>query len=372
MAQLPNPRYPYSQLTAQELIDQAFMYIGVLPADQDVKKAKVALNALNEILYKWVNQGILQYNEQTIPIKLQNDVVAYQLPPNIYDIYDVTVASVGRQRIGTPFSSSGVATNAFDENILTSCVQTAPDGNLGILFTINPITQPTLPVVNYVGVLSGTTTDYTLVIEGSDDNTNYIPLHTDPRTQPFVGAPSLSNIVWYNINTPRPYTYLRIRETGGATLNIRELYFETQQNSRYITGIGRSEYMQFSMKMNPGTPSLYCMYKNNNNIVLNLYGVPSQLPAIQDFSSQMPFYNYLICRGVSLTMSITYLKNPLDINPRFIGALRTELSAQLALIYMPDKAQMLKSEAVEAFMHSITNDNDAGKLKFQLNNYRVR
>lgn len=374
MAQLPlpNPRYPYSKLTAQELIDQAYMYIGVLPADQDVKKAKIALNALNEILYKWINKGILQYNEVTLPIKLQNEVVAYQLPENIYDIYDVTVASVGRQRIGTPFSSSGVASNAFDENILTSCVQTSPNGNLGILFTIDPINQPTIPVINYVGVLSGTTTDYKLVIEGSDDNVNYIPLETDVRTQPFNGSPSISNIVWYNINTPRPYTYLRIRETNGGTLNIRELYFESQVNSRYITGIGRSEYMQYAMKMNPGTPSLFCMYKNNNNIVLNLYGVPTQLPLIQDYTPQMPFYNFLVCRGVSLTMSITYLNNPVDLNPRFIGAIRSELSAQLALIYMPDKAQMLKAEAAEAFMNALTNDNDGGKLKFQLNNYRVR
>lgn len=366
---LPNPRYNYLDLTLQELIDQAFLYVEVPPANIDQLKVKTALFAANEILSTWINIGVLQFNEIIQPVKLENNVLSYALPKEVYDIFDVTVCTLGRQRAGNPYSTAGGnPVFAFDDNYDSACTQTEINGSLGILF---PTIDGSVPRVDYVGVLSAVDAEYTLTIEGSNSTDNFIPLLENIRTQEFKGIKSPSGIVWYALKTPKPFSYLQIRETGGATLNITELYFETYINSRYIQSIGRSRYMQISAKSGLGSPSLYSMQKNNSFITLNMYGVPSNLPVNQDFGSTQSFQNFLVCRGASLPFSLNYLNNVLNLNPRFIGALRAKLTAELAAIYKPDKLAFFKAAADEVFTKSLYNDSDGGGLRYTLENYRA-
>lgn len=367
---LPNPRYNYTQITARDLIDQAFLYVGISPAEIDQLRTKSALFAINEILSSWINKGILQFNEAIIPIKLQNNVASYTLSENIYDVYDVTKASVGRRRTGLPYSTAGGdAASAFDDNFNTSCVQTSPNGSLGFNF-LDPET-PEYPRIDYVGVLSGTNSEYTLIIEGSDDQITWVPLLENTRTEVFKAYKNASGIVWYSIKSPQPFKYLQITETGGATLNITELYFETYINSIYITGIGRSNYMQIAAKMTQATPSLFSMAKNKDNITLTLRGVPNNLPVNQDYTNNSFANNFLICRGASLNYTVNYLHNPLEINSRFIGALRSALSAQLSILYKPEVAELLRAESIQMFNKALANDNDGGSLYFQSTEYKA-
>jgi hypothetical protein len=365
---LPNPGYNFKDLLVHDIIDQAYLYLGITGAEQDVKKAKIALFALNEILARWINKGVLQYNELVIPVPLQNNVSTYALTSNIYDIYDVTVASMARHREGTPFSSSGVAQNAFDDSFTTSCVQTSENGYIGMQFT-----EDIKPVINYVGVLSAVNTTYELTVEGSNDNSNWDELYVSTRNTEFKAKRDKSGIIWFDLLTQAPYEYLRIRETGGATLNITEVYFQSYINSRYIKGIGRSDYMQLSNKQTPGMPSQYSMEKNNDVITLTLYAVPSGIGDDDSYSAARTYYpyNYLLCRGVSLTHSVNYLKDRININSRFISALRTALTAQLSLIFQPEKAQAFMLEAENTFKLALQNDNDLGGFKFHMRSYRA-
>lgn len=369
---LPNPRYNFTTISAREIIDQAYLYLEIIPAEIDQLKVKSALFSLNEILSTWINKGILQFNEEIFPVKLQNKVLSYNLSPEVYDIYDVTLASVGRQRNGTYSSSAGgIAQNAFDDDLNTACTQTSPNGSIGIIFSpLNASDSFYPPRVDYVGVLSAVDAEYTLVVEGSSDNINWQPLVTNVRTQVFKGIRNESAIVWYAVKSAIPYQYLRIRETQDATLNITELYFETYINSRYIEGIGRSRYMQISARGNAAAPSLFCLYKNNNFLTINLYGTPSNLPVNQDYANLQGWQNFLICRGSSLTYTINYLKDPVNINPRFIGSLRSMLSANLALQFKPEKAAMLQQIADETFRAALYNDSDGGKLFLSTRNYK--
>jgi hypothetical protein len=364
---LPNPRYNYTQITARDLIDQAFLYVGVSPAEIDQLKTKAAIFALNEILSSWINKGVLQFNETIIPVKLQNNVASYTLSDNIYDVYDVTKGSLGRRRNGNAYSTAGgTPANAFDNNFSTACIQTSPNGSLGIEFL-----DAENPRVDYVGVLSGSNTDYTLTIEGSDDNQNWIPLLENTRTQPFKAYKNESGIVWYALKSPQPFKYLQIRETGGATLNIVELYFETYINSIYIAGIGRSNYMQISAKMTPATPSLYSMAKYKNNITISLRGVPVNLPTDQDYPGNSYSNNFLLCRGASLSFTVNYLHNPLEVNSRFIGSLRSALSYQLSILYKPEVAEVLRADSIDIFNKALANDSDGGALYFQKTSYKA-
>lgn len=364
---LPNPRYNYTSITARELIDQAFLYVGVSPAEIDQLKTKSALFAINEILSTWINKGVLQFNETIIPIKLQNNVPSYTLSDNIYDVYDVTKASVGRRRVGVFYSTAGGNPDAaFDDNFDTSCIQTEPNGSLGIQFT-----EAEVPRVDYVGVLSGKNTEYTLTIEGSDDQITWVPLLENSRTESFKAYKNATGIVWYALKSPQPFKYLQIRESGGQTLNVTELYFETYINSINISGIGRSNYMQISAKMINSTPSLYSMAKYKDKITISLRGVPNNLPVNQDYSNDSSVFNFLLCRGASLNFTVNYLHNPLEINSRFIGALRSALSAHLAILYKPDVADILRAESIETFNKALANDNDGGSLYFQRTEYKA-
>jgi hypothetical protein len=124
-----------------------------------------------------------------------------------------TVQDTARVLSGYGFSSSGNAANAFDENNLTACTQTAPNGYIGYNFNGTPN-------ILWTGILSAATLTYTLVIEYSFNSMQWMEYTTIPaQTYPS------SEIVWLTGDGYPSGSSWRIREVGGATLNISELYF---------------------------------------------------------------------------------------------------------------------------------------------------
>jgi hypothetical protein len=370
MADLPNPQFRYFDITVREIIDLACAHVGIDPFQEETLVVSRAVSFLNEILLSWMNQGIIQYTQRILPVKLKNNMFTYPLPKEIVNVFDILIASFGRQRLGTYLASSGNASLAFDDNMTTSCQQTAPDGYLGIQFkTETSAVDNTFPRIDMVGILSAKKALYELVLEGSVDNINWVPLFENTRKQYYSGILDTTEIVWLRLDAPQPFEYLRIREIGGETLNIAELYFETYINKTKIDTVDRSTYTQLYTPLFNTTPSQVCPQKQNDRIYLSLNGNPQYLKIDQDYGTAGAQNNFLYMRAEQLPFSINYVHATLDLNVRFHSALRKALAAMLASVYAPDKWPMLDAIAKEEFSNTMKFDSDNPKIKFTMPNY---
>lgn len=347
-------------MSVSKLIDNAFLLAGVEPALIDDQKIETALFHINLILTQWVNDKVLQFNEIILPVQLENNVPSYELPIEVYDIYNVSLTQCYRQRTGLVFSTAGGnALNAFDGDLNTFCTQTEPNGYIGI-----ELVSP--QIVSFVGIASAFTTEYQLLFEGSLDGVSWIPLYRMDRPQVFSELPTSQKTVWFNLNTPGNYSYYRVQNLGNIPLNIREFYLETYVNSRAVNGISRSDYQDLSAKYVASQVSLYSLVKTNNNIFINVYGLPTNVSPNQEQDNSAGNYNFILARGAKFPYDVRYLKYPLDLQRRFIPSLFFKLAFVLAMYYKPEKAESIMSIYNAYFKTATGTDNDKGGLLFQV------
>jgi hypothetical protein len=228
------------------------------------------------------------------------------------------------------------ANNAFDGNSTTSCVQDIANGNISYDYGAN-VTQQ----INFVGIQSNADRAYSIIVESSIDNANWLPLATIP-TADFVK----DNIVWIDILIPIDARAYRIRETGGATLDIQEIYFNNNILDMPISNVSRYNYFTYPNKRLQSRPSVYYLHRKITP-VLYLWPAPSNL------------YN---CLQYSYTQMIqdtgAFYTNALQIPSRFYATLIWGLTYQLALKYNPQQAAQFKSEYEQSFQLATKEDSE--------------
>lgn len=299
---------PQSEL----LIRDAYERVGILESELTQEKVLSAQRSLNFILQSWINKGLNLWTVKQAMLTLVNNQSSYILPPELYisDILEATLRTSNRNLGGTAFSSSYVVDhgpdNAFDGDPLTYCQLSTTNGNIGYQWT-NPY------AISMVGIQSYSDETYTLVCEYSNDGTNWntalaIPAQVYPA----------GNIRWFVIPVPTSATYFRVRETGGATLIISELYFNTMVYDTILTRISRAEYISYPNKQSTGRPS--CFYVDRQiNPVLYVWLTPNQ------------YYNNFFYTYVEQIEDIGTLINSAQIPARFLEALCSKLAHMLSL-----------------------------------------
>lgn len=122
-----------------------------------------------------------------------------------------------RPVVGTPATSEmGTAANAFDGDPATDCTQTAPDGNISLDFGVGAS-----KTIVRVGLISAVTRTYELEFEYSDANAMTWSTALSVPSQSYT-----ADIEYYfNLSLPINARAWRVRETGGATLNLAEVFF---------------------------------------------------------------------------------------------------------------------------------------------------
>lgn len=362
---IANPPYEFSDITFETILDFALNLNGLDESTATPNLVEFVRTTLNSILTDWINLGVLQFVQGNTIVKLQNNLIRYPLPNHICDVYDINVATMGRQRTGSPYSTAGGSPNlAFDGNLTTSCQQTSPNGTLGINFSIEGGNNR---IVDYFGIISRFEATYKLVLEGSNDNVNFVPLYVMTRPTKFSGILSENYISWFEIDIPDSYKYLQIRETGGATLNISELYFMTYCNSIDRKMRGRSDYMQITNRNTPSFPNTFTIEKGNDHLTLASYGAPTNLPEVQDYQPNMAYFNYALMRVVSFPFNVNYLSYPININRLFIPSLMKFVAANVALQTKNYQLyQLLLADASESFKYAKINNSDLGGMNFTI------
>jgi hypothetical protein len=347
-----------SKVSALDLIENSFRFCGVDLTTIDIE-TNFALYLLNEILISWSNLPTIQFNELMQVVPLENSVPTYELPNNIYNVLEANRVKLVRQTVGAPFSTQGVAANAFDGNLSTACTFTyGPLSELGIVLAEDA-------VINYVGISSAVAGSFIFKIEYSFDGISWETAATNtPREEDYKAFPSKKNIRWFSINAPQKAPRWKIVCYSETAPSIRELYFMTQENSIYLGAISHSTYMAIPAKDTKGTPTSYAINKNVENPYITVWPVPSDL----DSPTTVNIYNYLVLRALKFPLDINFITRPLDINSKFLGCLRKTLTYYLSLRYAPQLSQNFREEMLLETKAVLGEDADQGSVYFNLPN----
>jgi hypothetical protein len=236
----------------------------------------------------------------------------------------------------TTYATNANANNAFDQNPITSFVDIWANGNIAYDYGLN-VTQQ----ITFIGVQSNVTRSYSITVEYSQDTINWFTLFVIP-TQVF----NVNGITWFDVPMPVFARAYRLRETGGAVLNIQEIYFNNNTLDFAISNVSRCEYLTYPNKYLQSRPSVY--YLDRQIVpILNLWPTPS-------FQYNCLFYSY---KQMMQDVGIFYT-NTIQIPARLYPALIWGLCWQLSLKYKPEAAVMFKAEYDQSFDIATVEDKE--------------
>jgi hypothetical protein len=224
-------------VNVQTLIDHAVRRCGKLAEEITSEQQITARESLFFLLSALANKGINYWAISKKVFGLKADQYIYKLPVGSIDALNVLYRTMNRP-IGDYSSSSGIASNAFDNDIDTICQQTAPNGNIEVNYgTNNPI------YAGSIGILPGTSGSFHILLEYSTDGSTWNLLE-DTGVTTWVN----NEWLWYDIDPGQSVQYYRMRETGGNTLAVREFYIGNNSREIQMARLNRDDYTNLPNK----------------------------------------------------------------------------------------------------------------------------
>lgn len=319
-----------------DIVTDALERCGIAQAEQSATQVQSAIFSLNMALVEFANNQLNLWTVDTGFLPLITGQNTYSLPQGTIDLLEVTLRTSQRPVNGTAASSAGgVAANAFDGDTGTACTQTAPDGNISYDWGAS-VTQN----ISMVGIRSNNANTYTLAFEASQDGVVW-----DSKLSVTATAYTLGEANYYTVPTQAAYRFYRVRETGGATLNVQEVYFNTQVSDYLLSRLSRSEYTSFAQKNTSGRPSSFYVNRLSNPTVTFWQTPTYEFPLI--------YYN-----RIRQVQDVTAANQNVDVPYRFLEALISSLAYRMAVKYAPDRFATLKQLADEAFLSAIKEDRE--------------
>lgn len=338
--------YNFGQNTlVDSFIREAFEWCGILGTDITGLHITSAITSLNFMLSEWADKGLNLFTVQKSMFQINVGQPSYVLPTNTIETMEVTASNNDRLLGGGAFSSAGgTAQNAFSGIPGVACTQTVANGYISY-------TYPTgyTPAVYYVGIQSNTSTNYSIVVEYTIDGTLWqnsltIPQQLYPKSQ----------LLWFVLPAAVNVVGIRIRETGGTTLDIQQIYFSIANLSRTLTAISRAEWTYYPNKEQQATPSSFYLDRQNTPI-MTLWPTP-------DNTYQTIVYN----RSLQI-MDVTQMNQNINIPQRFMKAVRDQLSFEMAFKFANDRADKLKALADASYALAAREDVEDVPMRIQPN-----
>jgi hypothetical protein len=337
--------YSFSNIKAELIIRKAYELIGMPLSMVTAEQYNSALNIINFILSDWTNSNVNLWTLKLNPVFLTPGQASYPLPSNITKVFQVFLRSNVRQNFGGVPNNGGyggVAAYAFDGNPNTACTQDQVNGLIGYAYS-------TPQVIKILGVQSNVDREYSLVLEASQDTINWFTVFTLPPSYPYKAHV----ISWFYISDPIYARAYRIRETGGYTLDIEELYFNSISQDTTMSEVSRYEYLTYPNKSQIGRPTIY-------------YVDYQRTPSLYIWQTAAPMYNLIMYSGQSSIETLENYTQGIDIPAYFYTPLIYGLASMLAAQYAPEKEEGLKMRYQETLSPAVINNTTEVPLKLEV------
>ena len=335
-------------VSVQNFIDQGARMSGKLAEELTVEQVQAAKQALFFTLSNLINQGINYWAIEKKVFGLKPDQYEYLLPLGGVDVLNALYRTMTRPT-GTYSASSGIAANAFDSDVNTIDVQTAPDGNIQVDFgTNNPI------YAGSIGILPGTSGDFHILLETSTDGSTWTLLE-DTGVTTWVD----NEWLWYDIDPGANVQYYRMRETGGNTLAVREFYVGNNSTEVTMARLNRDDYTNLPNKnFTANQPYQYWFNRTIPQAKITLWPAPSNA-----FVQMTIWYSRQI-------MDVGDLSGELEIPQRWNQAIQFLLAHQMSMI-LPQvdlaRVQYLEGQANKYFIMAEDEERDKSPIYFAPN-----
>jgi hypothetical protein len=340
-------------VTVQDLIDSGARRAGKLAEELTSEQLQSAKRCLFYVLSNLINIGIQYWAIDKKVFGLQADNYIYELPVGSNDVLNALYRRMSRPTPnssgGYASSAGGVVNNAFDSDIDTICTQTSANGNISVDYgTDNPV------YVGSIGVLPGVSGSFNIVFEWSNDGITWTELDA-PGVISWVDGTWL----WYDINPGVTAQFYRMRETGGGTLSVRELYFGNNSTEITMARLNRDDYTNLPNKnFTANQPFQFWFDRNIPQPKIYLWPVPSD-----------PFVQMTIWYSRQV-MDVGELYGELEIPQRWYLAIQNLLAHQMAL-ELPGidmaRIQYLEGQA-EKYLNIVEQEErDRGPIYFAAN-----
>jgi hypothetical protein len=337
-------QYTFSTIDVDLIVRNAFLRCGIKNYEQDGIRYADAKTCLDFVLSDWPNHGlnlftVIQYIIPIVPYQF-----VYSMPFNTSKILDGILVTGNDILGGTATSSAGgVALNAFTYpftyGVSVPCTQTSINGNISYLYTTP---QPIL----YVGIETYTTQTYTLSVDCSfladPGDGDWINVLNIPAQLYYFGMP-----LWVSLPTTYAAVNWRIRESGGATLNIAQIYLNIPKGSQSMNPQSREDNIKQSLNISSGTAATYWFDRVNPGVI-RIYGTPTVTSP----------YDFFVFNCVRYIQDCGTFQNSIDANSRFIEPATAGLAAKLAIAYAPDRYEQLFAAAQQVYQLAGQEDTE--------------
>lgn len=323
-----------------DILEDALQACGVSTVEMTPQIYKTAQQNLYFYLSALANDGIQLWTIQKYIIGLVTGQSSYDLDTGAVDVLNAVYRTANVPPSGGGASSAGGSgANAFDGDIATYCTQTSANGNISYSFSEN--FSPLM-----FGILPHGDATYNLVYEYSTDsgatwNTAYAP-----------GSKSYSNLVWdlHDVDRVTPAADWRVRETGGATLDVCEVMFGANPTEINIARLSNDVYANLTNKFQQEPqPLQYWVDRQADRVSLKVW------PASDNCLKQIVTYRRRQVQDVG------NLTNTLEIPERWTFAIVTGLARYLCMkVPGADLARypILKEMADEQWMRASMEERD--------------
>lgn len=339
-------------ISVQTLIDHGARRCGKLAEELTSEQQLSARESLYFLLSNLANIGIQYWAISKKVFGLNADQYIYHLPVGSVDVLNALYRRMNRPAPPTQDgynSSSGIAYNAYDGETSTKCVQTSTNGYIGIDYgTGNSY------YIGSIGVLPGVSGSFDVVFEYSVDGITWETLYS-PGATTWVD----DEWIWYDIEPGATAQYYRMRETGGNTLNVRELFFGNNSTEITMARLNRDDYTNLPNKnFTANQPYQFWFDRTIPEPSIYLWPTPSD-----------PFIQMTVWYSRQI-MDVGSLQDELEIPQRWYEAVQMMLAHRMSL-ELPGvdvaRIQYLEGQADKYLMQAEQEERDKSPIYFAPN-----
>lgn len=331
------------------LIEHAFRRCGKNTGQMTPEMAQAARNNLYFYLSNLGNHGINLWTVSRDVYGVTAGQAAVALPVGTIDVLNANYRTLERPSGTGASSAGGTASYAFDADLTTACVQTSADGNISYSYG-----TPT--TITSIGLMTSGNLSLTPVFEYTVDGTSWSTLYIPSPDQGETTIACVDKVwKWWDIPTPQEALSYRVRETGGATLALREFYLGNTPQEIPMSRLNRDDYSALPNKTFRGQPLQFWVDRQLQYPVLNTWPTPNN-----QFGQVVTFRHRQI-------QDVSALLQEVEVPQRWQFAIMTNLASMLAQ-EMPDvdpaRMAMLDQVAQRATYEAEQEERDKSPIYY--------